>query len=726
MSDVGAVWNKLETFLNRLYNLDEAIDDWFTPDLYMSLYTMVYEYCVAKNTQSTDIQGRDLYTSLCAFYTNLPALPSHPVALLLQWRRYEQAALRVEAVFQYLDRFWVAREGAVHVVPLLWESWWGRMRGEEERLLAWAEGCLTAERAAGTVQPNADLKELFRIYHAISTVPEESLLLQAMSKTHSKSATNSKSATQSKSMTVSHPFLDHLLPWYCNTLQQDSTELLSRLSTAQMPTVGSIGIMLSFWKGEMERVARYLTGPSLPNKTVEKRTKETMKAAILLPLLPILRDQIVRSMETEEDPTETIQLIYNLVAQRKSLLKELVPSIETGLLARLTAKVPRQGAKAEQMSMLINLMFAMYQDARRIVSVAMMDEPMMLAASDTALKRFISDSPSAPAMAFRALGEHLARWVDTLIRDQEEFVPKIPFILTLLRYLEDKESFQKWYARLLSRRLLARQSFYQRDGEEALLTQLAATYGHGYVSNLRRMLVDMESSLQVSQQFLGRHKRAKLPFELSFQILTFGCWPASPDEAVLHWERRLHECLDSFAEFYGEQHTGRVLTWSPSLTTAEVVATFSQRPFSFILSAAQVAILLQLQDRPSTLIELSTITGLVPPLVQSSLMRLLQVQLVLSHADTLRLNHSFVSPHSRLNLSIAAETEIVVGLPKDVVEDRTFMLQARLVKYLKAHSQCTKAELTALVGESELEKTLQMLQEKEYLSVEGDQVVYIP
>lgn len=128
---------------------------------------MVYEYCVTKHTPSSvDIQGEELYVALSNFYNQLSRLPPHPDALLPLWTRYRDAAPRVEAIFQYLDRFWVARNSKEHIIPMLWRAWGERL--EEGRLLAWMEGCLTLERInASTLSDsmsNETLREIIGIY----------------------------------------------------------------------------------------------------------------------------------------------------------------------------------------------------------------------------------------------------------------------------------------------------------------------------------------------------------------------------------------------------------------------------------------------------------------------------------------------------------------------------------------------------------------------------------
>lgn len=184
----NGIWGKLEGHLARLYNIDERIEDWLTAELYMSLYTLVYEYCVSmerSSEQIATIQGKEIYEALLVFYDRLLSQLStqqemeDPSGYLLHWKRYEEAAPRIEAIFQYLDRFWVERErqegrSILHIYPMLWRKWDELvLERVERRLLSYSEGCLVAERGAATgngmfLEANSTCVKIFASYRMVS------------------------------------------------------------------------------------------------------------------------------------------------------------------------------------------------------------------------------------------------------------------------------------------------------------------------------------------------------------------------------------------------------------------------------------------------------------------------------------------------------------------------------------------------------------------------------
>lgn len=480
-----------------------------------------------------------------------------------------------------------------------------------------------------------------------------------------------------------------------------------------------------------------------------------MKANLLMPIAPQASASLVTAFAGDADPSGPLQICSQTVGLRKSLLTSIWPAVEAGFLLRLRAKLPLkmpETARSEQLLMFISMLFAMFQEGRKIIKDAGLDgETMAIHALDSALKTFLTD-PAAKASFYPVLGEYLARWIDRIYRDQQPLtLPVFQFILAVLRSVEERQSFQTSYSRLLSRRLLARQAFFERDKEDELLKELASTYGSAFVASLRRMLADVENSLSLTQQYTARNqKRPKLPFDLSFQVLSSSCWPAPiaggadyidcQPTAWSPWTAQLGECIDSFSRFYWTHHAPgnkgggrRLLRWSASLTAAEVAANFGDRAYSFILTVPQLAIIQICSEKPQSLAALTELTGFSPVLLDEALGRLSQIQLVHQHGDAFSLNAAFTSTHSRINLLSGGVLEDRIGPntlnARDSCEDRTMVMQAKIIRYLKKTGSCERSALGGHVGIKdigELDRLLKLLSDKEYLAINGETIAFIP
>lgn len=154
----------------------------------------MYEFCVGKyggggeaieerNRTSVNIQGRELYSGLCAFYerylprevTTILQAEDLIEAYLTRWNRYEMVAKHVEAVFNYLDRFWITRErqdGRLipYIYPLLWSRWDHIvLKNLEEKLFNHMEQVLSRERMIETqTEPNILVQNLIASFRTFN------------------------------------------------------------------------------------------------------------------------------------------------------------------------------------------------------------------------------------------------------------------------------------------------------------------------------------------------------------------------------------------------------------------------------------------------------------------------------------------------------------------------------------------------------------------------------
>lgn len=746
-----SIWPKLEEFLRRLYEPNEEIDSWYNLEVHMSVYTLVYEYCIGKgkdheesNVESAPdkppiIHGERLYNCLVSFYENYTPLVAEKIiwdtadrvgAYLRHWRRYRQAATHVESVFNYLDRYWIDRERRErpevrYLYALLWRSWNEAVLSKASPIiLAYCEGVLSGERGSSMgLEPNSTVKEVLASYYSLSTLPDDCLLER-------------KDDRSMANILAARPFSEQVIPWYCAGLEHDSQRMLNMLMEKGTTDLMSIiELVDAFWENEMVRSNSYLSHGTLYGEW-RLRVKETLKVSLFQPLLPQICEFIQISISQNEDPSSELSSIYRLLLKRKSLLGRITPSIEAGFVNRLQRRLPRvaSGAKSEQLLMFISLLHAMFQEGRKIITASFDGDASMMEAQMMALKSFLTDSEAKKSF-YPRLGEYLARWIDRLHRDQLQVSEEsVAFVLTILKFLDERDTFQRVYIRLLSRRLLARQAFINREREETLLTPLASTYGPGYVSSLRRMLADVENSIQLTQQFLGKHKKVKLPFEISFQILTCGVWPPPPAEDNVCWNPLLYESIDSFHQFYLDQHNGRHLAWSPTLSAAEVSLSVANRTYSLIMTASQVYLLEVLQKRGGSLRmdELQLYSKLSVPTIEANLQRLIQISLVTQGGEQLSLNTNFSNPHGRINcLGSNLDDYGETSLAREIIHDRSHILQATLVRHLKKATKLSKMQLLSLLeptfASDDIDKALAVLSDKEYLSIDADNVItYIP
>jgi cullin 3 len=111
--------------------------------------------------------------------------------------------------------------------------------------------------------------------------------------------------------------------------------------------------------------------------------------------------------------------------------------------------------------------------------------------------------------------QYLSLYTDDVLRKQvatsssssasiaaDDFDAKLNDIISIFRYLQDKDIFEEYYKQHLSTRLLDMTSSSD-DAEKAMISKLKTECGHQFTSRLEGMFKDIELSKQINQQWRG-------------------------------------------------------------------------------------------------------------------------------------------------------------------------------------------------------------------------------
>ncbi|KAL9052810.1 MAG: hypothetical protein Q9162_005173 [Coniocarpon cinnabarinum] len=165
--------------------------------------------------------------------------------------------------------------------------------------------------------------------------------------------------------------------------------------------------------------------------------------------------------------------------------------------------------------------------------------------------------------------------------------------ITLLRYIQDKDMFERYYKKHLCKRLLMNKSL-SIENEREMIRKMKIELGNSFVSKLEAMFKDMALSDELSSQYRNKVNATKTgkTTELSIHVLTSMTWPLesmqsmsiaeSGESAVAKskviFSPQLERVKQGFENFYASKHSGRQLTWMPHMGTADVRATFPKIP----------------------------------------------------------------------------------------------------------------------------------------------------
>lgn len=100
----------------------------------------------------------------------------------------------------------------------------------------------------------------------------------------------------------------------------------------------------------------------------------------------------------------------------------------------------------------------------------------------------------------------MARYCDALLRKSQkgmtipEIDEKLNESITVFKYLDDKDVFQKFYAKNLGKRLIHQQS-HSMDSEEGMINRLKVACGYEFTNKFHRMFTDISLAEDLNSKF---------------------------------------------------------------------------------------------------------------------------------------------------------------------------------------------------------------------------------
>jgi hypothetical protein len=355
---------------------------------------------------------------------------------------------------------------------------------------------------------------------------------------------------------------------------------------------------------------------------------------------------------------------------------------------------------------------------------------------------FAQAVPPAEAAQLPRAPELLAKYSNFLLSkgahkavDGSELDAALSGMIQLFKLTDDKDVFQKFYARLLAKRLVY-DSSVSDDAEKQVLGDLRSACGFEYTAKLQRMFQDIGTSRDINNAFNEWRSGggdAAVACDLSMLVLTAGAWPISASAAKYTAPVVVERSEALFRDFYAQQHSGRRLTWLYNFCKADLRTRCWSRRYELTVTAFQMSVLFLFNDADAVALdEVANMTALSPADAQAAVRALLAAQILASRrvddAETLVINKSLKSKRLRIRVatqSSAAERQDSSATRESVTADRKLVLQAAIVRVMKARKSLPFQRLVGEVLEHVAERfrapvplvklAIEQLVEKEFL-----------
>uniref|UniRef100_A0A3B5PTS1 Cullin 2 n=1 Tax=Xiphophorus maculatus TaxID=8083 RepID=A0A3B5PTS1_XIPMA len=348
---------------------------------------------------------------------------------------------------------------------------------------------------------------------------------------------------------------------------------------------------------------------------------------------------------------------------------------------------------------------------------------------------------------FMSALDKLAKYCDNLLKKsakgmtENEVEDKLTSFITVFKYIDDKDIFQKFYARMLAKRLIHGLSL-SMDSEEAMINKLKQACGYEFTSKLHRMYTDMSVSADLNNKFNNFIKTQETVVDLgiSFQIyvLQAGAWPLTHvPSSTFAIPQELEKSVQMFELFYNQHFSGRKLTWLHYLCTGEVKMNFLSKPYVAMVTTYQMAVLLAFNNSQTvTYKELQDGTQMNEKELQKTIKSLMDVKMLnhdsqkeeIETESTFSLNMSFTSKRTKFKITTSMQKDTPQEMEQTrsaVDEDRKMYLQAAIVRIMKARKVLRhNALIQEVINQSKarfnpsismIKKCIEVLIDKQYI-----------
>lgn len=750
--DLDQIWGDLREGIEQVYTNKQ---DNMSKTRYMQLYTHVYDYCTsvhqggsrttptAKTKKNQPVGGAqfvgyELYKRLKEFLKNyLVTLLRDGIDLMdedvlrfytKEWEEYQFSSKVLNGICSYLNRHWVKREcdeGRKNIYEIY-----------QLALVSWRDCFFTPLHKQVT---NAVLKLIEKERNG---EPINTRLVSGVMFCYVELGLNEEDPS------AKGPNLSVYKDAFENTFLEDTERFYNRESMEflrQNPVTEYMKKAEQRLSEEQRRVHLYL------HETTLEALAKTCEKVLIEKHLEIFYAEFKNLLSDDKD--EDLGRMFQLVSRIVDGLGELRTLLEEHIQAQGLSAVERLGeAAAQDPKLYVATLLQVHRKYNALVLTAFANDVGFVASLDKACGKFINNNAvTRLANSSSKSPELLAKYCDILLKkssknpEESELEDTLNQVMIVFKYIEDKDVFQKFYSKMLAKRLVQHMSASD-DAEASMISKLKQACGFEYTSKLQRMFQDIGVSKDLNEQFRKHmvNTEDSLGLDFSIQVLSSGSWPFQ-QSFTLALPQALERSVQRFTMFYSSQHSGRKLHWLYNMSKGELIANcFHRNRYTLQASTFQMAVLLQYNIEVSyTVQQLQEGTGIKMDILQQVLQILLKSKLLVCSEDedssqggnfelrpdsVVSLYEDYKNKKLRVNINVPMKAEMKVEQEtthKNIEEDRKILIQAAIVRIMKMrktlkHQQLLAEVLNQLSSRFKprvpvIKKCIDILIEKEYL-----------
>ncbi|GME87532.1 unnamed protein product [Ambrosiozyma monospora] len=328
------------------------------------------------------------------------------------------------------------------------------------------------------------------------------------------------------------------------------------------------------------------------------------------------------------------------------------------------------------------------------------------------------------------VAEYLSLYIDDGIKKSfkdltaEQIEEVMNNCIVILRFIKDKDIFEKYYKNHLARRLLQQKSI-SSDLEMNMITKFKQEIGSSCTSSFENMFTDIKLSQELANSFnteiskdIGlkslNHGRK---LELDAQILTTSYWPMPINKSMddVQFPPIMQLLKRKFGDYYAAKHNGRNLTWAPNMGTMDIRMSYPKKTYEVNMHTLSAIIILTCFSDESpkseyTFTEIQELTHIptndlirqlqsISVAPRTRLLKKKPMSKDISPDDVFSFNDSFKSPQTKVKvLTVSSSTKVENDQQRNETMDiinrsRVMETEAAIVRVMKARRTIRHQEL---------------------------------
>ncbi|GAA5976152.1 hypothetical protein JCM5350_000332 [Sporobolomyces pararoseus] len=756
--DLAATWSFLQDGVDLLMT---RLTEGLSYQKYMQLYTVAYNYCTSSRMNTTgginetlgvgatggrsgaNLMGADLYKNLQQYWINhlkqvrAAAEDLSDEALLRyyvkEWERYTNGATYVHRLFTYLNRHWVKREKdegkknvyLIYILSLVtWKDHFYTYVQQKLKLTNAVLKLIEQQRNGETIETDL-IKKVMDSFVALGLDENDS----------------NRQNLDIYREAFEKPFLLATETYY----KAESEQFIGDNSVTEYMKKAETRL------GEEEnRVDLYLhasTRKGLVSKCEEVLVKNHSE---------LMQEEFQRLLDQEQEAD--LQRMYLLLSRipsgldplrerfEKHVKKAGLDSVERCVGSASAETNGKDGGKedtsgAVEPKAYVDSLLAVHKKNGELVGKAFRGDQTFVASLDRACREFVNRNKACSSP--NKSPELLAKYTDSLLKksnkqtEDADMEQALTDTMTIFKYIEDKDVFQKFYSKMLANRLI-RETSASEDAESSMIGKLKDACGFEYTSKLQRMFQDISINKDLNAQFKEKmaqtHAASELTVDFNIQVLGTSAWPLTAPTTNLNMPAELVKTKERFEAYYMNKHSGRKLSWIWQHSRNELRTLYTPQKYMLVTSTYQACILLQFNTSDSlTYEEIATGTGMSGETLKPVLQILTKAKVIELKDGNYELNLGFKSKKIKVNLNApikAEQKQESAAVMKHVDEDRKLMIQAAIVRIMKSRKTLKHQQLIAETIDQlkarfqprvpDVKKAIDTLLDKEYLERDTD------